>query len=218
MRSCRHDLHALQTSAQLLTQLRLSEAIPESAALHKLDSTNITRHCQAIKAPRETRGVSTSAAAATHSTASLPERVPSFAKKWSEPKVSRAASSLGGGAGGCGPLSAWHLQAHARGTLHLRTKSLHSARSSSSSSCACATSNHQPHIHGHVTRSRLLMHWLGVGGHLGVHRAAAAIMNKVELTITCGMKQSSRTHHVTHNVPPACSVARVAAKKRGCGA
>ena len=70
----------------------------------------------------------------------------------------------------------------------------------------------------HVTRSRLLMHWLGGGGHLGVHSAAAAIMNKVELTIACGMKQSSRTHDVTHDVPPACSVARVAAKKRRCGA
>lgn len=70
----------------------------------------------------------------------------------------------------------------------------------------------------HVTRSRLLTHWLGGGVHLGVHSAAAAIMNKVELTIACGMKQSSRTHHVTHDVPPACSVARVAAKKRRCGA
>ena len=71
----------------------------------------------------------------------------------------------------------------------------------------------------HVTCSRLLMHWLGGGGspwraqRCSCHHEQSRAYDRLrhEAIIT-------HTSRVTHDVPPACSVARVAAKKRRCGA
>ncbi len=80
------NLHAGYAAAQFLAQLRFSESVPEarlSTAQKRQDKVMVEEE-------------SMCADALAYSTASFPDRVPSFAKKKSDPKVERADSSLGG--------------------------------------------------------------------------------------------------------------------------
>ncbi len=85
-------LQALEASTQLLTKLLFSETIPVQL-LHALISKRTNHHFYEydIRALSSAERIIDSK---TYSTASLPERVPSFAKKWSDPRVKRAASNL----------------------------------------------------------------------------------------------------------------------------